>query len=410
MRLLPEAAPGLTRPQALRSSGHEVAVTAAADDDDLVARTVAAIGEVAGDGIVGVITAAALRARLVSGLDAAGVAWAPELRPAAAPVVVLTPDEAKGLEFDAVIVVEPAAVLEGSEHGLRSLFVALTRCTNRLVLVHARPLPSVLGLGDEHDDDSAPRLDDTAAMPIVWLDDEQDAAPADASVTAPVGLSGDAPNAAAADDDATEDDGAAGDDEAAPDEVGADLRAELAAAESAAENEAEDEADVESADEAEAEADTEPADEEDADDLGGADEDEAEAESAVEDEPTIASVIGPAVEGPAVEPAATVPDDRPTIPDTATRDDAVASTVALLGDLDHDIARAVAAAVAEKLALLVAPTLLPLVAEELVRAFGGRSPAAVPVTNGSETANGPRLANGRAPAALDPPANGVHAP
>src|SRR5918997_1616053 len=67
MRLLPEAAPGLTRPRALRSSGHEVAVTAAADDDDLVARTVAAIGEVAGDGIVGVITAAALRSRLVSG-------------------------------------------------------------------------------------------------------------------------------------------------------------------------------------------------------------------------------------------------------------------------------------------------------------------------------------------------------
>jgi hypothetical protein len=37
--------------------------------------------------------------------------------------------------------------VEQPEHGLRSLFVALTRCTSRLALVHARPLPSQLGLG-----------------------------------------------------------------------------------------------------------------------------------------------------------------------------------------------------------------------------------------------------------------------
>src|SRR5690606_31195243 len=61
-------------------------------------------------------------------------------------VVVLAPDEAKGLEFDAVVVVEPAAIVEEGEHGLRALFVALTRCTDRLALVHARPLPPELGL------------------------------------------------------------------------------------------------------------------------------------------------------------------------------------------------------------------------------------------------------------------------
>ena len=83
----------------------------------------------------------------MAGLDAEGIAWSPELRPAAAPVVVLTPDDAKGLEFDVVVVVEPAAIVAESEHGLRSLYVALTRCTSRLALVHARPLPEVLGLG-----------------------------------------------------------------------------------------------------------------------------------------------------------------------------------------------------------------------------------------------------------------------
>ncbi len=55
------------------------------------------------------------------------------------------------------------------------------------------------------------------------------------------------------------------------------------------------------------------------------------------------------------------------------RHDRVAATVALLGDLDHDVARAVAHAVADKIALLVSPALLPLVADELVHALDQRS-------------------------------------
>ena len=58
---------------------------------------------------------------------------------------MLTPRQAKGLEFDHVVVVEPAAIADDQDRGLRELYVALTRPTTTLVVVHARPLPNGLG-------------------------------------------------------------------------------------------------------------------------------------------------------------------------------------------------------------------------------------------------------------------------
>ena len=60
-------------------------------------------------------------------------------------IPLLTPRAAKGLEFDHVIVVEPA-LIAAREQGLRELYVALTRPTTTLVVLHARPLPPELGL------------------------------------------------------------------------------------------------------------------------------------------------------------------------------------------------------------------------------------------------------------------------
>ena len=60
------------------------------------------------------------------------------------PFPMLTPRQAKGLEFDHVVVVEPAAVADDGDRGLRELYVALTRPTKTLVVVHARPLPEPL--------------------------------------------------------------------------------------------------------------------------------------------------------------------------------------------------------------------------------------------------------------------------
>jgi DNA helicase IV len=89
----------------------------------------------AGEGLLAVIAPAAL------------VAEAEGLPPASAfddGIALLTPRQAKGLEFDHVVVVEPAAIAE-EEQGLRGLYVALTRPTTTLVVVHSRPLPGELG-------------------------------------------------------------------------------------------------------------------------------------------------------------------------------------------------------------------------------------------------------------------------
>jgi DNA helicase IV len=61
-------------------------------------------------------------------------------------VALLTPREAKGMEFDHVVVVEPALIVDEAVEGqgLRELYVALTRPTRTLVVVHSRPLPKEL--------------------------------------------------------------------------------------------------------------------------------------------------------------------------------------------------------------------------------------------------------------------------
>lgn len=69
-------------------------------------------------------------------------------------VSVLTVKNAKGLEFDSVLIAEPHEILDESPRGINDLYVALTRATQRLGVVHTAPLPPVLaGLtpADEHE-------------------------------------------------------------------------------------------------------------------------------------------------------------------------------------------------------------------------------------------------------------------
>ncbi|WP_435880946.1 HelD family protein [Streptosporangium subroseum] len=67
-----------------------------------------------------------------------------------AQVAVLTVAEAKGLEFDAVIVVEPELILSESPRGASDLYVALTRATQRLGVVHGGSLPEALARLERH--------------------------------------------------------------------------------------------------------------------------------------------------------------------------------------------------------------------------------------------------------------------
>ena len=110
---------------------------------ELAGEVVAAVGaELAavGDGRVAVLTPAALHAEL-SGAVGGQAGDDPDLEQ---PVVVLTVRQAKGLEFDSVLVVEPDAILAESPRGGNDLYVALTRATQRLGVLHAGPLPAQL--------------------------------------------------------------------------------------------------------------------------------------------------------------------------------------------------------------------------------------------------------------------------
>ncbi|MET7735745.1 AAA family ATPase [Streptomyces sp. NPDC005402] len=92
------------------------------------------------EGSVGVVAADADVDRLRQALAAAGIAAAgpDEL---GARVSVVPAGVVKGLEYDHVVAVEPAAIAEAEERGLHRLYVVLTRAVSRLVVVHGRPLP-----------------------------------------------------------------------------------------------------------------------------------------------------------------------------------------------------------------------------------------------------------------------------
>jgi hypothetical protein len=60
------------------------------------------------------------------------------------PVVLLGASQAKGLEFDSVLIADPAAILAGSPRGRNNLYVAMTRSTQRLGLLHPGQPPAEL--------------------------------------------------------------------------------------------------------------------------------------------------------------------------------------------------------------------------------------------------------------------------
>jgi len=146
-RILAETAPGLRPPTPVRRTGvapHFEQVEPGRLAERVAALSTQACHDVA-PGTAAVLAPASLVADLAVALDAAGVpATDPRRDGLGGPLSLLPVDLANGLEFDAVVVVEPAAIVEESPQGLRALYVALTRPTRRLVVIHTRPLPAAL--------------------------------------------------------------------------------------------------------------------------------------------------------------------------------------------------------------------------------------------------------------------------
>jgi DNA helicase IV len=146
-RVLREAAPNLKTPDSVRSVGYgpDVVSTPAAELAGAAARAAAGSLAEIGDGTVGVITAPSILPDVAAALAAAGISYGEgNRRGLEAPVTLIDVTMAKGLEFDGVVVVEPARVLRESAQGWRALYVAVTRATRRLTLVSAEPLPEPL--------------------------------------------------------------------------------------------------------------------------------------------------------------------------------------------------------------------------------------------------------------------------
>ncbi|MEU1041564.1 AAA family ATPase [Streptomyces sp. NPDC005907] len=136
-RLLERLEVDVPRARSLRRDG-ELTVRPAAD---VLLETVAAVRDaLAHEGSVGVIAADAETVRVRAALDAAGIPYAGPGEPGAR-VTVLAASLAKGLEYDHVVAVEPAAIAEAEARGLHRLYVVLTRAVSRLDVLHARPLP-----------------------------------------------------------------------------------------------------------------------------------------------------------------------------------------------------------------------------------------------------------------------------
>jgi len=141
-RLLPALAVDVPPALSLRHDG-ALDVRAVADvTAAVVSETQAAL---AFEGSIAVIAADAATAGLTTALNAAGVPTATaedvesEVR-----VSVVPASLAKGLEYDHVIVVEPAAIVAAEPRGLHRLYVVLTRAVSRLAVLHSEPLPGPL--------------------------------------------------------------------------------------------------------------------------------------------------------------------------------------------------------------------------------------------------------------------------
>ncbi|MGB8941404.1 MAG: ATP-binding domain-containing protein [Streptomyces sp.] len=151
-RLLPSIAPGLAEVKSVRESAGSLVVRRVQDASTAsldAASLEACVESLRHEGSIGLIAADARIPALAGALDAAGLTYlspgeetTPDTRLTLVPASL-----AKGLEYDYVVLHEPAAVVDGEPDertGLRRLYVALTRAVSGLTVVHSAALPEQL--------------------------------------------------------------------------------------------------------------------------------------------------------------------------------------------------------------------------------------------------------------------------
>ena len=179
--LLPRIAPSLTPTEPVREARERPRFEQVGPDEVADAAAMA-VAELADDKrSVGVIVPADMvvdvRGALAAGGIPAGDISTDHLEKR---VTLLSSGESKGLEFDRVVVVEPMRIVTGSPAGWSELYVALSRATQQLVVVHGLALPSPLPGGVEPTTDTGPDASlfeapaETAERPEISEHDYQD--------------------------------------------------------------------------------------------------------------------------------------------------------------------------------------------------------------------------------------------
>jgi DNA helicase IV len=145
-KVMHAATPELRAPTAVRVGDTGPLIVRANSPADLSAevakRTAELLAELP-DGNVAVVAPDTMVETVSAALDDAGIEHGRATRTGLDMGVTVVPvSVVKGLELDGVVVVEPAAIVADEQQGLRALYVALTRATRRLTVVHALELPA----------------------------------------------------------------------------------------------------------------------------------------------------------------------------------------------------------------------------------------------------------------------------
>ena len=147
-RVMNEAAPGLRAPRSVREGDAAPVIELANDRAAMLSAVAAHAGAMLDelrDGNVAVVCADSMTDAVAEALRTNGLEFGRastsglDVRLTVVPVSVV-----KGLELDGVIVVEPDEIVAEQRFGMRALYVALTRSTRRLTVVHARDLPAAM--------------------------------------------------------------------------------------------------------------------------------------------------------------------------------------------------------------------------------------------------------------------------